>query len=69
MQSLAVGFSDGVVKLFDLDGNEAWESKATINAFTNVGGKKGAVTSLKLHGESGALYGSSSLGNVKLLKI
>jgi hypothetical protein len=64
-----VGFQDGVVKLFDLDQNDAWEAKITINAFTSVGGKKGAVTSLKTHSESGALYGASSLGTVKLLKI
>lgn len=57
------------MKLFDLDQNEAWEAKTTINAFTSAGGKKGAVTSLKTHGESGALYGASSLGTVKLLKI
>ena len=63
MRCLVVGFSDGVVKVYEVTEDEAsttWEPKQTINAFVSVAGKKGSVTCLKVHPESGALYGASS---------
>lgn len=74
MRSLMVGFSDGTIRVYDADEaatakDDKWEAKQTIAAFVNVGGKKGAVTCLKVHAETGAVYGSSSQGNIKLLRV
>jgi len=44
-----------------------WEPIHSIDAFTNVQGRKGAVTAIRVHPDTGALYVASSQGNVKLL--
>ena len=47
MRFLVLGFSDGIVKIYqisDLEKETSWEPIETIGAFVNVGGKKGAVT-------------------------
>lgn len=81
-----VGFSDGLIKVYDADEvaayveekhknndrhieEKAWCGEYTIPAFVSVGGKKGAVTQLKVHAESGAVYGASSQGNIKMLRL
>jgi WD40 repeat protein len=68
LRSLVLGFSDGLVKVYRVgeDENE-WEPQQTLEAFVSVQGRKGAVTALKVHPETGAIYGASSQGNVKLL--
>ena len=75
-QHLALGFSDGHVSFYDCAAPNAstdeklWEVPGScVNAFCNVGGKKGAVTALRVHAESGAVFGASSQGNVKLLRV
>ena len=75
-QYLALGFSDGRVRFYDCSVNDVssearlWEEpKLCVNAFCSVGGKKGAVTALRVHSETGAVFGASSQGNVKLLRV
>ena len=68
MRSLVVGFSDGLVKVFRVGAVESeWEPQQSLEAFVNVQGRRGAVTSLKVHPQTGAVYGASSQGNVRLL--
>lgn len=66
---LAVGFSDGILKIYSLENNDFDEAKQQIGVFTNVNGKKGPVTSLRFSVESGILFAASTLGCVKLVRI
>jgi hypothetical protein len=48
MASLMVGFSDGTIRVYEVENSDketTWEPKQTFGAFA-TGGKKGAVTSL-----------------------
>jgi len=65
-QSIAVGFSDGFVRIFDL---LTWDLKQSIPCFVKIQGKTGSVTQLKSHSTTGALYASSNIGCVKLLRL
>lgn len=65
-QVIAVGFSDGYVRIFDL---ATWDLKESIPCFVKVQGKTGSVTQLKVHSTTGALYASSTLGCVKLVRL
>lgn len=68
MSSLMLGFSDGTIRVYEMQGDERdWEPKQTIQAF--VQGKRAAVTSLKVDRESGIVYGASSLGSVKIIRL
>lgn len=74
--SLVLGTSDGLVKIYDLHSHEgssaaqgsAQTEKGSISAFTNYG-RKGAVSKLRFHPSSGALFAASNLGCVKLLRL
>lgn len=71
LRFMMVGFSDGTLRLYEVpeDKESTWEPKPTINAFVNINGKKGSVTSLKVHPETGAVYAASSMGTLKLLRV
>jgi hypothetical protein len=66
---LAVGFSDGILKIYSLEDGDFDQPKHQINLFTSVNGKKGPVTSLRFSEESGALFAATTLGCVKLVKV
>ena len=66
--SLIVGTNAGVVKIYDLTkGN--FDEKASINAFTNVLGQKGAVSRVRIHPHNGGLFATSNVGCLKLLRL
>jgi hypothetical protein len=77
--SLIVGFNDGVVKIYDEERtmgqkkNEPVQStyaaRETINAFTNIEGKKKPVSQVKVHPDNGGLFASSAGGVIKLLRL
>jgi hypothetical protein len=73
MEALVLGFADGMVRVYEGFSEEEedmapWEQPVkSFEAFTNVQGKKGAVSVLKVHRDTGALYGASTQGNIKLL--
>ena len=71
LRYMMLGFSDGTLRLYEIpeDKESTWEPKQIINAFVNINGKRGSVTSLKVHSETGAVYAASSLGTVKLLRV
>lgn len=64
--SLVLGTSEGVVKVFDVNG---LKERMNMNAFTHVMGRKGAVSRLRFHPQNGALFGASTVGCVKLLRL
>ena len=67
-QSLVLGLNDGVVKIFDVT-RQTMEETQSISAFTNVNGKKGAVTKVKFHPMNRCLFASTALGCIKLLRV
>jgi len=64
---LILGFSDGVIKILDTE-NEFCVVES-IPAFTNLFGKKAAVSKIKIHPTNNALFASSSGGCLKLLRL
>lgn len=77
-RSLVVGQVDGLVKIYNLAdvlagaadvGREGiQEREPAINAFTNYG-RRASVTKLRFHPCTGALFASSNVGVVKLLRL
>lgn len=80
--ALIVGFNDGVVKVYDEEKNvvisgqrkgenmpSEYKARETINAFTNIEGKKKPVSQIKVHPDNGSLFASTSGGVVKLLRL
>lgn len=62
MANLMLGYSDGTIRVYEVrdeDKDTTWEPKQTFGSFA-TGGKRAAVVSLKVHQESGVVYGSSS---------
>jgi hypothetical protein len=66
---IIVGFNDGMVKFYDISKAEIEARSNTISAFTNIFDKKGAVSCLKIHPANGALFGSTTAGCLKLLRL
>jgi len=73
-QTLLLGQVDGIVKIFDIQvsdnsaqGTVLTEKEPSINAFTSYG-RQSAVSKLRFHPVSGALFAASSVGCVKLLR-
>jgi WD40 repeat protein len=80
--ALIVGFNDGVVKVYDEEKNvvisglrkgetipSEFKARETINAFTNIEGKKKPVSQIKVHPDNGSLFASTSGGVIKLLRL
>ena len=80
--ALIVGFNDGVVKIYDEEKNvmkdsqrkgenipSAYNARETINAFTNIEGRKKPVSQIKVHPDNGSLFASTSGGVIKLLRL
>lgn len=76
--ALIVGFNDGVVKVYDEEkvsqkkgepAQSSYAARETINAFTNIEGKKKPVSQVKVHPDNGGLFASSAGGVIKLLRL
>jgi WD40 repeat protein len=81
--ALIVGFNDGVVKIYDEEKlavaqgpksasaqqTSNYVARETINAFTNIEGKKKPVSQVKVHPNNGGLFASTTGGMIKLLRL
>jgi WD40 repeat protein len=66
--SLVIGTKDGRVKIVNLD--STWSTRENLSqAFPAIEKKKQAVTVVKTHPVTGALFAASNQGNLKLLRL
>lgn len=64
--TLVAGFRDGYIKIFNMERD--FEVRESYQAFSSVGNKKGGVSQVRIHPTNGALFASSTIGNLKLFR-
>lgn len=64
--TLVAGFRDGFIKIANME--REFETREQYQAFSSVGNKKGGVSQVRIHPTNGALFASSTIGNLKLFR-